>query len=286
MDDPRRTQARQLRVETRMSLAQLRNRFGVSRDTMADWLWGLPVPEWTRRPNAKDELRDRAVALRRAGRTVPDIASELSVSRSTAYLWTRHLPLEPSPERATERQRRHMAEMREARWGPYRVARDAERAATWGRESDWVGALSEREVRLLGAVAYWCEGTKSKPWQPNRCRVTFINSDPVLIRLFLRFMDLFGLDRAALKYRISIHESADWDAAGRWWAVVAEVPYEIFCRPTLKKHNPTTVRHNVGAPYRGCLIIDVPRSRELYWRIEGIMQGIGLAAGSADGARM
>ena len=81
MDDPRRAEARRLRQETRMSLAQLRHHFGVSRDTMADWLWGLPTPEWTQRPNAKDDLRDQAVELRRDGCSVPDIATKLGVSK-------------------------------------------------------------------------------------------------------------------------------------------------------------------------------------------------------------
>jgi hypothetical protein len=67
MSDPRRAEARRLRQETRMSLAQLRHHFGVSRDTMADWLWGLPTPEWTQGPNAKDDLRARAIELRRDG---------------------------------------------------------------------------------------------------------------------------------------------------------------------------------------------------------------------------
>ena len=52
------------------------------------------------------------------------------------------------------------------------------------------------------------------------------------------------------------------------------VPADCFRRPTLKKHNPATVRRNVGDSYRGCLIIYVPKSSRLYWRIEGVMAGI------------
>ena len=88
------------------------------------------------------------------------------------------------------------------------------------------------------------------------------------------------------KYRISIHESADLDAAGRWWADVIGVPFERFSRPTLKTHNPSTVRYNVGDPYRGCLVIDVPQSRELYWQIEGLMSGIADAGSASGGASM
>jgi hypothetical protein len=215
MADPRRDEARRLRVETRVSLARLCNHFGVTRDTMADWLWGLATPEWARRPNAKDDLRDQAIGLRREGCSVPAIATKLGVSKSTAYLWTRHMPLDPTPEKAKVRRDRHLEHMRESRWAPHRKARDAERVATNAVQAAQVGDLSEREVLLIGAAIYWCEGSKAKEWDPNRCRVTFINSDPALVLLFLRFVELFGEDRASLRYRISIHQSADVEAAGR-----------------------------------------------------------------------
>jgi transposase len=262
-----------------MSLAQLRDHFGVSRDTMADWLRGLPTPEWTHRPMAKDQLRAKAVELREKGCSVPDIATKLGVSKSSAYLWTRHIPLDPSPEEGVERRRRHMEHMREARWEPHRQTRDAERARTSADAADWVGALSEREVRLLGTVAYWCEGGKEKPWRKNNCAVQFINSDELLIRLFLRFLEGEGIDPSGLSYRLSIHESADVEAATRSWSDVVGIPVESFRRPTLKKHNPITVRRNVGDSYRGCLVIYVPRSNPIYWRMEGIMSGIAQSEG-------
>jgi transposase len=286
MTDPRRAEARRLRTETRMSLAQLRDHFGVSRDTMADWLWGLPAPEWTLRPNAKDDLRAEAVILRRRGCTVPAIAERLGVAKSSAYQWVKHLPLDATAERAHARRSAHSRRVAEARWEPHRIARDAERAQINAAEIARVGALSEREVLLLGAAVYWCEGSKAKPWAPHRCRVDFINSDPALILLFLRFVELLGADRATLGYRISIHESADVEAAGRWWAEVIGVAFQRFSKPTLKKHNPRTVRRNVGAPYRGCLIVNVPDSRRLYWKIEGLMGGIAVATDWPGGANM
>lgn len=92
-----------------------------------------------------------------------------------------------------------------------------------------------------------------------------------------------GEDRASLTYRVSIHDSADAEAAGRWWAEVLEVPFEIFRRPSLKTHKPSTNRRNVGDSYRGCLQIEVPTSRLLYWRIEGMMRGIAASpAGGGD----
>jgi len=42
-----------------------------------------------------------------------------------------------------------------------------------------------------------------------------------------------------------------------------------FGRPSIKRHNPKTVRLNVGETYRGCLAIEVLRAASLYKRIEG-----------------
>jgi hypothetical protein len=286
MIDPRRAEARRLRATARMSLAQLREHFGVGRDTLADWLRNEPTPGWTRRPNAKDELRAQAVELRTKGRTVPEIATELAVAKSTAYQWVKHLPLDATIERGAERRRRHSRHMTDSRWEPHRQARDAQRAAVNEAEVAWVGELSDREVLLLGAATYWCEGSKAKPWRPNHCQLQFINSDPALILLFLNFVELVGVDRSALRYRISIHESADVDEAGRWWAELVGVPFAVFRRPTLKTHNPSTARFNVGDSYRGCLVIYAPGSRRLYWKVEGIMRGIAMAGASQQGGKM
>jgi hypothetical protein len=285
-EDARREEARRLRIDPGMSRSQLMKHFGVGNGTLSEWLRGLEAPEWTRRPRAKDDLRDQAIEFRKAGWTVPAIAERLGVSKSSAFLWTRGIPLDATPEEAAARRSRHSKEVAEARWAPLNKDRDLRREGINTAEAAWVDELSEREILLVGAVAYWCEGEKSKPWEPNRCRVNFINSDPGLILIFLRFLELAGRDRRNFGYRVSIHESADAEAAGRWWAEVVGVPFEQFFRPTLKTHNPSTVRHNVGDPYRGCLVVGVPKSRELYWRIEGMMRGITDACIGTGGATM
>jgi hypothetical protein len=149
----------------RLSLSQLRDHFGVSRDTLAEWLWNEPTPDWTRRPNAKDELRAQVVQLRTEGRSVPEIAGERGVAKSTAWQWVKHLPLNPTAEQGAERRRRHAQHMPDT-------------------------------------------------------------------------------------------------------------------------HNPSTVRFNVGDSYRGCLVIYVPRSSRLYWKVEGVMRGIALATASPGGGTM
>jgi hypothetical protein len=122
-------------------------------------------------------------------------------------------------------------------------------------------------------VAYWAEGAKSKPWTASQ-RVTFTNSAPGMIRLFLAWLQLLGIGLERCSFRVSIHESADVDAAVAFWAEVVGVAPSQFMRTTLKRHNPTTVRKNVGTAYHGCLIVRVKRSTELGRQIAGWFEGI------------
>ncbi|WFE63861.1 helix-turn-helix domain-containing protein [Micromonospora sp. WMMD714] len=279
MTDPSAAEVRRLRAGEGLSVRQIQARTGLGRNRVYALLRGVPPPAWTRRPTAKDGLRAAAVALRGEGRSVDDIATQLGVAKSTAYLWVRHLPLDPDDEAARERRRAHSKVMTDARWAAHRQARDAARAATVADAAAWVGSLRHRELILVGAALYWAEGEKAKPWRPHECRVRFINSDPGLVDVFIRFVEATGTPRETLRFRVSIHETADSEAAVRWWAERVGVPVEAFRPTSLKRHRPDTIRRNTGADYRGCLIVEVPRSRQLYWRIEGIMRGMGDGGG-------
>src|SRR5262249_28748951 len=161
-----------------LSVAQIQRRLGVSKRRLTEWLRGVPPPAWTARPNAKDDLRASAITLRRDGWSVSDISAELGVARSTAWTWGRDMPLDRDSERAAAK-RAHSKLMTDARWARHRIERDAARDAVIARTVDEIGDLSERDILLIGAAIYWCEGTKAKPWRMIE-RLQFANSDPML----------------------------------------------------------------------------------------------------------
>jgi hypothetical protein len=211
-------------------------------------------------------LRAQARELRGQGMDYEEIAAALGVAKSSVSLWVRDLPIPARLSQAECRQR--SAEGTRRYWAAERPARRALRTAVREVAAAQVGELTNREVLIAGAIAYWCEGAKSKPHRRSD-RVMFINSDPALIRFFLRFLDATGTAQTDLIFRIYIHESADVKAAQRFWLEITGAPPASFRSPTLKRHNPKTVRKNVGEDYHGCLRIDVRRSADLYRRIEG-----------------
>lgn len=249
------------------SRRQIKEALGIiSNRTLDSALKGIPPPEWTRRPNAKDAVRAKARELRDQGLDYEEIVDALGVSKSSVSLWVRdmptpaHLTYEESRKRAVEGMRRY--------WAAERPVREAAREATIAGAVGDIGDLTGRELLIAGAIAYWCEGSKSKPHR-RVDRVIFVNSDPGLITLFLRFLDHVGVERDMVRYRVHIHESADIPASERFWLGVTAASPAQFQKSTLKRHNPKTVRKNVGVDYHGCLRIDVMRSAELYQKIEG-----------------
>jgi transposase len=248
------------------SIRQIKQILGpIGNQTLSDALKGEPPPDWTRRPKAKDDLRAKARELRIQGLDYEEIVAKLGVSKSSVSLWVRDLPRPPrvAPEacakRTAERMRRH--------WAAEQPVRAAERAAASAVAAAGIGALTDREILIAGAVAYWCEGGKNKPYRRTD-RVIFTNSDPELISFFLLFLDTVGVPRADLVFRLQVHETADVQSAERFWLSLTEARSEQF-HTSLKKPNPATTRKNTGDDYHGCLRVAVKQSGQLYRKIEG-----------------
>ncbi|MEU1311499.1 hypothetical protein ABZ419_21760 [Streptomyces cinnamoneus] len=220
--------------------------------------------------HAKTEMQTRARELRLAGKTYDEIVAELGVAKSSVSLWVRDLP---KPQKTAEQ----MHEMREARWVPHRRAMAIKRIDMKLDAAHEIGKMTDRELFLVGVGLYWSEGSKSKPHRLSE-RVTFINSDPGMIQVYLAWLSLLGVRPERIQYRVMIHENADAARSERFWADVAGVDVATLKKTTLKKHNPATVRKNVGESYHGCLVVDVLKSADLYRRVEGWWYGIVVGA--------
>ncbi|MEV1045304.1 hypothetical protein [Streptomyces sp. NPDC049916] len=271
-----RTQAVALRREG-LSRRQIRDRLHVdNNDILNRLLDGEPAPEWTKRPNAKDDLRAKARELRLQGMTYDRIQVELGCSKSSISLWVRDLP---KPER--KRSREQSSAIGRRGWEVTLQRREAERRATKRDAADQVGTMTDRELFLLGVGLYWAEGSKSKPYRPQE-RVTFVNSDPGMIEVFLAWLRLVGVEDEHLRFHVLIHETADVAAAEQFWAELTGAGPSAFGKTSLKRHTPKTNRKNAGENYRGCLAVRVLKSAELYRRIEGSWCGIVLGADPAN----
>jgi hypothetical protein len=127
----------------------------------------------------KTRERTEARRLRRLGWSVREIERHLKVSRSSASLWVRDIQL--TEEQVAELQRRSAT-------SPGQLAGAAANAAL-GRQRRMSYQLEGRArvrsgdlLHLAGCMLFWAEGDKC------RGSVRLANSDPALLRVFVRFL--------------------------------------------------------------------------------------------------
>jgi DNA-binding transcriptional MerR regulator len=278
--EEKRYRARQLRILGFSTTAIARMLAVRSHRTIADWVQGIPVPEWTKRPNAKDDLREVARAMRLEGRSYREIRAMVPVSKSTLSLWLKDVPISEE-QKALLNQRQ--IDGRDRRATALRARRLATERRIAGEAALEIGHLSARELFIAGVILYWSEGAKQKPWRA-ASSVKFINSDVGLFHLYLAWLRLLDIPIERLTASVSIHETANAEEAQRYWSNISGIPEGQFRKAAIKRHKPKTNRKNTGAEYHGCLIITVRSGTDLYRHIAGWYGGIVEAiGGSANG---
>lgn len=265
--DPRAAEARRLRIEEGLSSKEIRERLDVEKNQLQYWLAGLPTSEGLR-PQARDDLKAKARELRAEGKTYDEIVEALGVSQSSVSLWVRDIPVE-----APEVHRGWTTIARQRRAETYAKKHAQQRDARLERQAfihEALGPFDVRDILISGAVAYWCEGAKVKPWRPQSVDVNFINSDPNLVRLFLRFLDAVPVAHGGASFRIHLHENGAEERAKEYWCRELGIGGDDFLPTVWKRHNPKTIRKNTGDGYHGCIVVRPRKCTDLYWFIEDL----------------
>lgn len=214
---------------------------------------------------------EAAVSLRLEGKSYSEIANKVQVSKSTLSLWLRDVALEEPIKKILEA-KKYQGQRR----GGFakKTLRLQDQRAIELKALKEIDNINKRELWLLGIIAYWCEGSKQKESNVSQ-RVIFTNSDPILLRLFVKWLkEICGINESDILYSIYIHESADIDKALVYWSETIDVLKNNFSRTIIKKHITQTNRKNTGNSYHGLIRIAVRRSTNLNRKIKGWVLGI------------
>jgi len=127
----------------------------------------------------KSGLREQARMMRRQGESIPAIAASLGAARSSVSEWVRDIEITEEQLAALRaRQRRNSGQARGSAENQRRFRSKRESYQNEGR----VRAREGDPLHLMGCMLYWAEGAKK------RNSVYFVNSDPDMHRLFMRFL--------------------------------------------------------------------------------------------------
>ena len=105
------------------------------------------------------------------------------------------------------------------------------------------------DIKSVGTILYWCEGSKRE----RDYRVEFVNSDPVMIRVFMKYLRAKGIDEDRVRARVSVHEQDDIEECVEYWKDVTSLSDSNFLSASVRKTSPSrmplphgtlTIRYN------------------------------------------
>jgi len=218
--------------------------------------------------------KERAIQLRLAGKSYNEIKNTLKLpSKGTLSFWFKDLNLTPQAkkllasniQRATERGLIDFNKQRSAR-----IIQENNHARKFGLRQ--IKRLTNRELMLIGAALYWGEGTKYH--KERTAALVFTNSDPIMVRLYLRFIrKIFNIPEERIRAGIQIHDNVDEMSARQYWAQVMRVPIDRFyvthqaSRASLRKRDSRTLPH-------GTVSVRV-HYRKIFYTVMGMIDGLG-----------
>lgn len=206
-----------------------------------------------------------AIKLREQGHSINEIARVLQAAKSSVSIWTQEVTV-TSEQLSALRKRAHSPDAIEKRRQARLQSEASKRSVSIASAFDEVGAISARELWLIGTALYWAEGGKTKRM------VRFSNGDPEMIKLMMRyFRESCKVSEDKFRGYIHIHESLDSIAAEQYWSNIADIPLANFYK-TYRKPNPSSKGLRQTLPYGvfDIYIADV----SLFLKIQGWTQAL------------
>lgn len=186
-----------------------------------------------------NQLKIKAIELRRKGYSYSMINERLGVSKSTLSNWLG--AIEFSPNRKVI-EKIGQAKLKSALSKNKTKLSDIERRKKEGVEE--IGTLSKRDLFMLGIGLYLGEGSKSLE------EVRIVNCDPDILKLAMKWLrDRFNLKLE--NFKVTLHDYPDNDVENnkRFWSRKLGLPLKQFTNSILDKRVDKLVINKRKLPY-------------------------------------
>jgi hypothetical protein len=203
---------------------------------------------------------------REEGLSIGAIAKLLQCSKSSVSKWVRDIPL-TSEQIAKLMSRERASEIAASHPNAPKQKFGIERDHIESLAMRDVGVIDRDELRVIGAALYWAEGAK------DRNVVAFVNSDPNMIRLMMRFFrEVCDVKETKFRGILHIHPHLDVEAALRFWSSVTGIPVSQFYKTQLAVSK-ASVHHRADRLPNGTFRINISDTR-LCCKLKGWIRGM------------
>jgi len=226
----------------------------------------------------RSKYRKSIIRLRQCGRSYNEIARILGISKGTVSYWLRGIRL---THVARKRLEKNIDNARKKGLFAFNIMRSRaiKRENIMIRQAarQEIKKLSLKDLFLVGVALYWAEGTKSENIRTSDARLSFANSDPHMIAIFMRFIrENLKISDVRVRAAIHIHPNLGRRSAVQYWSKVTGLPGDHFVIINRTSRASRYRRPLRSLPY-GTVHIRI-NDRKLFFRMNGWIDGLSRSA--------
>ena len=196
---------------------------------------------------ARKKDKQKAIAMRQEGMSYSQIKEKLNINKSTLSGWLCDMPL--SEKRIKELRDNNPIRIERYR-NTMRAKKDARLDEVYKKVSKDIGNFSKRDLFLAGLFLYWGEGTKK-----SNCSVVLTNTNPAMIKFFIKWLELFNIRRKDLKIKLHLYSDMNIKQSLDFWSKELKIPLSQFRKPYIKKTSLKSITYKSGFGKGTCCVM-------------------------------
>jgi len=217
-------------------------------------------------------IKETAKKMRERGVSLGDIAEKLSVKKSTLSFWCKDIILTEDAILKIKTKGRIKSIRGLLRYSEFKRKERMERRTLQKQEGvDALGQLSDRDILMIGLGLYWGEGYKYE-----NSEMGFTNSNPHMIRFYFKWLELWGVKKDFLIFRLTLNEffREKEKVMKNFWINFLGIKEDQFSKTTFMQTNLKKASLKNIENYKGILRVKVRKGTSLRNKILGAIESI------------
>lgn len=196
---------------------------------------------------ARIEDREKALKLRKQGKSYSQIKNALGISKSTLSNWLHEFPL-------SKEQIRLLRDINEVRIERFRETMRQKRVKrleqVYREQKDKILPLSKRELLIAGLFLYWGEGTKAV-----NSTFAIANTDPEILKFAIFWLTkILGVKKEQIKIGLQLYRDMNVTKEMQFWSKVLDLSLLQFHKPYIKETSQKRINHKGSFGHGTCVV--------------------------------
>jgi len=218
------------------------------------------------------QIKETAKKMRENGISLGDISKKLHVTKSTLSYWFKNIILTESVILKIKTRGKAKSVRGLLRYAESKRKERMERFILQKRAGAVrLGALSDRDILMVGLGLYWGEGYKYE-----NSELGFTNSNSQVILFYLKWLKLWSIEKDSLIFRLTLNEvfRREEESIKNFWIASLNVKKEQFSKTTYIQTNLKKASFKSMEKYKGTLRVKVRKGTSLRNNILGAIEHI------------